>query len=151
MTGDGMGARRCRFVQGNVKRLALSGDEWIDVKAELNAGEARRIFSGLVKTMEAGRPTELDPEKVGLTKLVEYIVGWSLLGTDGRPEPVSESAIDGLDQDTYREIMDAVDAHEVAVEAARQARKNGQDGETPSPAISPSLEPVAGASSGFAA
>jgi hypothetical protein len=70
---------------------------------------------------------------------------------DGRPEPVSESAIDGLDVDTYREIVDAVDVHDAACEAARLARKNGQDGATRSPAISPSREPVTGASSGSAA
>ncbi len=141
--------RRCRFVQGDVVRLPLSGGEWIDVKAELNAGEARHIFSALVKEMHAGRPTTIDPDKVGVTKVVEYVVGWSLLGLDGRPEPVSESAIDGLDVDTYREIVDAVDAHDAACEAARLARKNGQGGESPSPAISPSLAGVAGASSGF--
>jgi hypothetical protein len=143
--------RRCRFVQGDVIRVPLSGGEWIDVKKELNAGEARRIFATLVKTMNVGEVTTLDPEKVGLTKVVEYVVGWSLLGTDGRPEPVSESAIDGLDQDTYREIVDAVDAHDVACEAIRVARKNGQGGETASAAISPSPDAAAGASTGFAA
>jgi hypothetical protein len=131
-------------------RLPLSGGEWIDVKAELNAGEARRIFSALVKEMHAGQPTKLDPEKVGLTKVVEYVVGWSLLGMDGRPEPVSESAIDGLDVDTYREIVDAVDVHDAACEAARVARKNGQAGETASAAISPLPGAAAGASSGSA-
>jgi hypothetical protein len=141
--------RRCRFVPGDVVRLPLSGDEWIDVKKELNAGEARRIFAALVKEMHAGQPTKLDPEKVGLTKVVEYVVGWSLLGTDGRPEAVSESAIDGLDLDTYREIVDAVDAHDAACDAARLARKNGQDGEKASAATSPSPAAATGASTGF--
>jgi hypothetical protein len=100
--------------------------------------------------MHAGQPTKLDPEKVGLTKVVEYVVGWSLLGMDGRPEPVSESAIDGLDVDTYREIADAVDVHDAACEAARVARKNGQAGETASAAISPLPGAAAGASSGSA-
>jgi hypothetical protein len=137
-------------VQGDVIRIALSGGEWIDVKAELNAGEARRIFATLVKEMHAGQPTKLDPEKVGLTKVVEYVVGWSLLGSDGRPEPVSESAIDGLDLDTYQEIVAAVDGHDLACEAARAARKNGQDGETASAVISPSRAAAAGVSTGSA-
>jgi hypothetical protein len=137
-------------VQGDVIRLPLSGGEWVDVKAELNAGEARRIFATLVKTMNVGEVTTLDPEKVGLTKVVEYVVGWSLLGADGRPEPVSESAIDGLDQDTYREIVEAVDAHDAAGEAIRVARKNGQGGEKASAAISPSPDAAIGASTGFA-
>jgi len=146
----GIKERRCRFVQGDVVRLALSGGEWIDVKKELNAGESRRIFASLVKEMHAGQPTKLDPERVGLTKVVEYVIGWSLQGTDGRPEPVSESAIDGLDLDTYQEIVAAVDAHDLACETARLARKNDRDGESRSPATSPSPDAAAGASSGFA-
>lgn len=142
--------RRCRFVQGGIVRLPLAGGEWIDVKAELNAGEARRVFSSLVKEMHAGAPMELDPEKVGLTKVVEYVVGWSLLNYQKRPEPVSESAINGLDQDTYNDIVAAVDTHDAACEAVRTARKNGQGGAIPSPAISPSLDTVAGASTGSA-
>jgi hypothetical protein len=145
----GIKERRCRFVQGDVVRLALSGGEWIDVKKELNAGESRRIFATLVKEMHAGQPTKLDPEKVGLTKVVEYVVGWSLLGSDDRPEPVSESAIDGLDLETYREIVDAVDAHDAACDAERLARKNGQAGEKASAAISPSPDAAGGASIGF--
>lgn len=140
--------RRCRFVQGEVVRLPLPGDEWIDVKRELNAGEARGVFSSLVKKMDVGAAAELDPERVGLTKVVAYVVGWSLLNTQGRPEPVSESAFNGLDQQTYIDIVTAVDLHDAACGAIRQARKNGQGGEKPLPAISPSLDGMAGVSSG---
>ena len=145
-----MEERRCRFVDSDVVRLPLSGGEWLDVKSELNAGEARRIFSTLVKEMNAGEVTKLDPERVGLTKLVEYVVGWSLLNKRGQPQAISESAFNALDQDTYAELIAAVDAHDARVETIRAARKNGQGGETPSPAISPSLVGVAGASTGSA-
>jgi hypothetical protein len=141
----------CWFVQPGVTRLSLSNHQWIDVKEELNAGEARKVFSGLVKAMNAGQPTELDPEKVGLTKLLAYIVGWSLRNRDGRPEPIDESAIDNLSQHRYREIMEAVDAHDAASEAKRAVRKNDQAGEKASAAISPSPDAAAGASSGSAA
>lgn len=142
--------RRCRFVQGDVVRLPIAGGEWIDVKKELNAGESRRIFATLVKEMNVGAATKLDPERVGLTKVLAYVVGWSFLNTQHRPEPVSESALDGLDVDTYQSIVDAVDQHDTACEAIRLARKNGQGGETPLPATSPSLAAAAGASSGSA-
>jgi hypothetical protein len=144
-------ARRCRFVQGDVVRLALSGGEWVDVKAELNAGEARHMFSASCKDVHAGERVTLDLEKVGLTKILEYVVGWSLLGTDDRPEPVSESAIVGLDQDTYVELEALVEAHDRASADARRARKNGQDGEKGSAAISPSRDAAAGASTMSAA
>lgn len=118
-----MGARS-RFVPQDVVRLPLSGGDWIDVKKELNAGEARRVFTKLVKTMHAGEKTELDPEQVGKTKLAEYIVGWSLVDDQDRSVPFSTAALDNLDQDTYTEIMKAVDAHDEAVEKAREERKN---------------------------
>jgi hypothetical protein len=138
--------QRCRFVQPSVVRLPLSDGEYVDVKQELTAGEQRRIFSQLVKEMHAGEKTVLDPEQVGKTKLLEYIVGWSFLGLDGQPAPVCESTIDCLDTDTYRELVDAVDAHELRSEQARAARKNGQGGEKVSPAISPLPSEPAGPS-----
>jgi hypothetical protein len=143
-----MEERDCWFVQPGIVRLSLSGHQWIDVKEELNAGEARKVYSGLVKKMHPGEPTELDPERVGLTLLLAYIVGWSALNRDGRPEPIDESSFDNLTQDRYREVMDAVTAHDAAVAAKREARKNGQDGETPSARTSPSRAAAAGASSG---
>jgi hypothetical protein len=136
------------FARGGTVRIALSGHQWIEVKEELNAGEARKVFSGLVKKMNAGQATELDPEKVGLTKLLAYLVNWSARDRDGRPEPIDESTIDNLTQERYRELVAAVDAHDAACEARRAARKNGQDGETPSARTSPSLAAAVGASSG---
>ncbi len=135
------------FVVPRVDRLTLSGGRWVDVKHRLNAGESRRVYSRMVKEMVAGvRPT-LNPEMVGLTRIVEYIVAWSM--TDGRNTvPVSESAIDNLDPDLFNEIVAAIDAHEERVDAERAAEKNGQDGVSKSSAISPSPSSVAGALSG---
>lgn len=118
------------FVQPEVVRLPLSGDgRWIDVKKELTAGESRRVFARLVRTMGTGGNegervrTELDPEKVGLTKLAEYLVGWSFTNGDGKPVPVSESAINNLRPSTFKEITDAIDAHEEKTNAEREAMK----------------------------
>jgi len=115
------------FVNPDIERLPLAGGRWIDVKKELTAGESRRVWARLVKKMGSeqgtGLQTELDPEKVGLTKLVEYVVGWSFTGTDGKPVPVSESAINNLKPAIYREMVAAVDAHEERLEAALEAAK----------------------------
>lgn len=143
--------RRCRFVDGTVERLALSEGEWIEVKTELNAGEARRMFTDCVRDATAGEAWTLDPEKVGITQVLAYLTGWSLLDAQQRPAPISAMTLGLLDQDTLTEIMAAVKAHDEVVERRRSARKNGHDGETTSPATSPSLVGVAGASSGFAA
>lgn len=114
---------RCRFVQPELTRLSLSQGDFIDVKKQLNAGEQRRVFGRMVRDMTPGEKVTLDPEQVGRTKLVEYIVGWSFTGADGQPVPFSESALDNLNTETYAELIKAIDAHETAQEAER---KNAQ-------------------------
>lgn len=125
---------RCRFIQPNTTRLTLSDGDWLDVKSELNAGETRRVYTNLVKKMKAGEAAELNPEQVGKTKIQEYVVGWSLVGFDGKPMPFTPVALDSLDAETYAEISNAIDQHEEAVEKARTERKNGRSTPTPSEA-----------------
>lgn len=130
---------RCRFVQPDIVRLPLSDGDWIDVKKQLNAGEQRRIFGRLVKAMHIGEKTEVDPEQVGKTKLIEYIVGWSFVNAAGGPEPFSEDALENLDVDTFGEIVKAVDDHEETQERKRLDAKNGQGDASKSSATSPSV------------
>lgn len=127
---------RSRFVQPDIVRLNLSDGDYIDIKKELNAGESRRVFARLVKDMRAGEKISLEPEQVGLTKIAEYLVGWSFTDQQGRPVEVSEGAIQNLDMDSYVEIREAIDAHEVTVEAERAARKNARAGIPTSAGIS---------------
>ncbi|HAM41641.1 MAG TPA: hypothetical protein DCP69_09980 [Candidatus Omnitrophica bacterium] len=105
---------------------------FIDVKKELNAGEQRAVFAGMTKDVHAGDVRfALDPAQVGLTKLVAYIVGWSFVDAAGAPVPVSEGAINGLDTETFAELIAAIDAYEDGVEKARAMRKNVLSGATP--------------------
>lgn len=106
---------------------------FIDVKRQLTAREQRRVFAKLVKEMQAGKTT-YDVEMVGFTKLVEYLVGWSFTDDNG-PVLVSEDAIDGLDQETYRDIARMIEEHEDSV--TKEKEKN-RIGGTSSEAISPS-------------
>jgi hypothetical protein len=55
------------------------------------------------------------------------------------------AVLDALDPDSFREIRDAIDAHEAAMVEERIAAKNPQGGEIPSSAISPSPNASAGA------
>jgi hypothetical protein len=129
---------RNRFVQPDIVRLDLSDGDFIDIKKELNAGENRRVFARLVKDMRAGEKITLEPEQVGLTKLVEYLVGWSFTDGTGKPVELSEGAIQSLDQETYAEIVAAIDQHETKIEAERADRKKKTTGMHPSEAISAS-------------
>lgn len=117
---------RCRFVPPEVVRLPLDGGDWIDVKKELNAGETRAIFTDLVKDFHAGEAATLDAKAVGLTKALNYIVGWSFTDAQGQGVPFSASALNNLYPEDYQELIDAIEAHDGAVERARSERKNGQ-------------------------
>ena len=128
---------RSRFVVPDMVRLPLSDGDWIDVKKELNAGEQRRVFTNLVKTMQAGEKPELNPEQVGKTKILEYVVAWSF-GTGA--QAFSASALDAIDPDSYAEIVAAVDAHDEAADKARAERKNALSTPTTSPATLPSVD-----------
>lgn len=130
---------RNRFVQPDIVRLNLSDGDFIDIKKELNVGEQRRIFSRFVKDARSGEAWAVDPEQVGMTKIVEYLLGWSFTDAAGKPVEISEESIKGLDVDSFREIKDAIDAHEKQIEKERAERKNAMAGTVSSEAISASV------------
>lgn len=138
------------FVEPKMDRLALSGGRWIEVKNRLNAGERRRVFSRMVKDMTMGQRTTLNPEMVGLTRLLEYLVGWSMTDGAGKSVAVSEAAINNLDPDLYEEMISALDAHEASVTSEREKEKNALAGGNTSPAISTLPGDAGGATSGLA-
>jgi hypothetical protein len=129
-----MGNDDC-FVQPDIVRITLSDGKYIDIKKELTAYEYRSVFAGLVKDMRAGEKITLDPEKVGITKVMAYLLGWSFTNK-GQPVEISEGAVNNLHRDIYAEISKAIDTHEEQIEAEREARKNEKAGTPPSAAIS---------------
>ena len=132
---------RCRFVAPEVVRLSLSEGDWIDVKKLLNVGEQRTMFSRMYRDVEAadGSPsTRLNLPEVGKSRVSAYVVGWSLLDAAGHAAPVTDSAIDALDLDSFGEILSAVDAHLAREEESRVTAKKSQGGESALPAISTS-------------
>jgi len=85
-----------------------------------------------------------------------FLVDWSLRDDTGKPvvireQPIEvvEAALDALDPESFAEIKGAIEAHEIAMAAERAQEKNGQGGVIELPAISPSPESVAGATSGL--
>jgi hypothetical protein len=127
---------RNRFVQPETVRVDLSDGDYLIIKKELNAGEQRSVFNGFVKDAQSGKAWTLDPEKVGLTKMIAYLVDWSFVDKEGKPVEISEAALKSLDVESFREVKDVIDAHDDQAEKAREARKNGMAGTPTSVAIS---------------
>jgi hypothetical protein len=127
-----------------IVRIPLSGvDRWIEIKAELSAGDERRVWTGLIKDgeMTAGHEPRLDPEMVGLTQILGYLLAWSFTDDDGQPVRVSKAALDNLKRDTYREIKDIIEAHDDAARAESDALLKNRRGATGSSGTSPSVAP----------
>jgi hypothetical protein len=121
---------RNRLVYPEEVRLPLSWGDYIDVKQELNAGEYRKLLYDQFKETE-GEKVVLDYSKIGMAKLLAYLLGWSFVGLNDQripynveqPEEIRRATIDSLDKETYRELIAAVTAHEERQEAALEAKK----------------------------
>lgn len=126
------------FVRPEIVRLPLSEGRWIDVKKRLTAGETRKMLTRLIKGWNDDGVRQIDPEFVGLTKLLAYVLGWSFTDDAGKPVAFNAKAIDDVDPDLYGEMIAAVDTHIQAQEQERAAEKNGQSGAVAPSAISSS-------------
>jgi hypothetical protein len=125
-----------RFVRPETEKLDLSGGDWLLVKRRLTAGEQRHAFARIVKRMVEGERTEYDPEAMGLNKIVAYLLDWSLRDAAGelvvirdQSASVLETLLLALDPDSFREIYDAIAAHEDRQAAILADEKKTRDGE----------------------
>ncbi len=133
--------------------LHISNGDWLVVKKRLNAGENKAMVRA--GTIDTGDGLRVDLMAAGLARIVAYLIDWSLTGLDGKVIPIRgksatqvTEALHSIDPDSYTEILRAIEAHEQAMQAERDAEKNAQGGEPASPAISPSPFAVAGVTSG---
>ncbi len=109
---------RNRVVVPDTTRLTLSDGDFVDVVRELNAGE----YNDLLRAMVDRKP---------FSKILAYVIGWSFVGPDDKPleysihldEETRRATIRSLDKATFRELMAAIDKHELAEEAALEEKK----------------------------
>jgi len=129
-----------RMVRPDVTKLEISGGDWLLVKKRLTAGETRKIFARMVKTMTPGEKIEVDPLQVGRSQAVEYLVDWSFVELPIRGKSSGEigDAMDLLDMESFNEVVQAIGDHEKRMEDERTAEKNVPADESTSPAISSS-------------
>lgn len=143
-----------RFVHPELVRLHISGGDYIDVKKELNTGELRRVFAKMARDMTPGQDIKLNPQHVGMAKVVEYLVGWSFTD-NGKPVDLPESpdaketVLSNLGMDSFNEIREAIDAHEESVDKRRAEEKKLHAGETKLRPTSPSPSDADGPTNTF--
>lgn len=116
-----------RMRRPETARLELSQGDWVLVKKHLTAGETRGMFAGMMRA----DGESIERTKVGLSKILAYLLDWSFEDFDGKPivirdqpENVVTSALNGIESDAYSEVLRAIEAHEEAMEQEREAEKN---------------------------
>lgn len=141
-----------RFVRPETRRIPISEGDWIEVKKRLTAGETRAIYKRMMVLADGHHVPHMDPVQTGLSKIIAYLVDWSLVDDSGKVVPVFEqtdavvtAALNALDPDSFQEILAAVEKHEDEMEREREAEKNTKDGGSKSSATSPSVAVSAGA------
>lgn len=144
-----------RFVRPDTARLEISRKDWLVVKRRLNAGEARRSYARLYRTIEDGQRI-VEPLETGMSLILAYLLDWSLTDDAGKPvvirdqpEQVVRAALDAIDLESFTEIKEAIEQHEAAMAAERDASKKIPDGVNGSSAISPSPDGADGVMSGL--
>jgi hypothetical protein len=135
-----------RYRNPETETLQISRGDWLLVKKHLTAGEQKRMFRRMIDPGGG-----IDPVNVGTSKLVTYVLDWSIDDASGKRVPLLDqddtakaAAFDNLPSDDFREILNAVEAHEAKMDAERSAEKNSLDGVSTSSPISPSANTSAG-------
>ena len=138
-----------RFVRPQTAVLKISNGDTLTVKRRLTAGELRDQLNQSYQVYEDRRV--FNPTTAGLALCVAYLVDWSLTDSTGvlvtirgQARDVVEAALNNLDPDDFKEIKQAIEAHEKAMDAERAAAKNGRSGASGLPAIAPSSALPAG-------
>jgi hypothetical protein len=147
-----------RFVRPETTTIALSGGETLTIRRRLSAGEARARTERWTEQVEDPLTggVKLVPRltRAGLATITAYLLDWSLTDDAGHRVEIQgiaqaelEAIVDNLDGDAFAEIRLAIEAHEEALRAERDAQKK-TDGPSASSPTSISPAAAVGAMSG---
>jgi hypothetical protein len=133
-----------RFVKPETKVLAISNNETLVVKSRLNRGEQADMFARMRAPGDTG--LKADAMLVGLERVLAFLVDWTITD-EGKPVPYRDldragriATLNNMDPGDFKEIRNAIDEHEEAVEAAREAAKKAHAGASGSSATSTSVD-----------
>jgi hypothetical protein len=143
-----------KFVRPETASLVLEGGDTLIVRRRLTAGEARaRVEAWTERDPTTGELRQVTT-RYGLATIGAFLLEWTLTDDAGRLVDLRglsrgelEAILDGLEPEAFLEIRQAIDAHEAAMQAEREAQKKTA-GPSASSATSPLLAAAAGAMSG---
>ena len=138
-----------RFVTPAEVRLSISEGDYLIVKSRLNAGETLEMYARM-----RGDDGQADQTKIRYAVIQAYLLDWSITDDAGhivsireQPPEVVAGALTNLEYPDFEEIFKAIQTHDLAIEAARQEKKQNTGDALPNP-ISRLHAVATGASSG---
>jgi hypothetical protein len=105
----------------DIVRLDL-GEVWIDAKAELCAGDMRRLrrcFIGVNASGGLEMKTD-DPEQYSWELIKASVVDWSVTDNDGAKQPIDDDTIAALKDSTCNQIVAALNNLYKPISAAQK-------------------------------
>jgi hypothetical protein len=142
-----------RFVRPTTRTLTLANGDQLIVRERLTAGEQRAHLARLYRT-DADGLLQRDPLMLRLAIVLAYLLDWNLRDDAGQAVPIRDlsagdlqQVIDSLETESFQEIYDAINTHDLAMGAEREQQKK-TDGASPSLATSLSLVASAGGTNG---
>lgn len=137
-----------RFVRPSTTLLTLATGETLTVKTYLTHGERSQMRARLYKTVDEKRiPC---PERWDTVLVSAYLLDWTLTDERGERVPIYQESTDvverileGMFSEDFDEMLHAIEAHERAMQLAREQEKKQKAASAADP-ISPSPFAVAG-------
>lgn len=135
--------------------LPISRGDTITVKKHLTAGEFRAYARSQYVLDANGVQSEANPIDIGLARVLGYLLDWTITDHADKPIPIWEqsdevktSALNAIEPECYREILEAIKNHDVSMRKLRTEKKTDQAGEATSSPISASPSDAAGVTNG---
>lgn len=118
-----------RFGRPDVAVLTLASGDTLTVRRRLNVGEARARVARMMTPIDG--VLQIDPLRRALATVTAYLLDWNVTDAatgqrvDMRGLSVADldAVLDNLDPDDFRAVYEAIDAHEAAMRAEREAEK----------------------------
>jgi hypothetical protein len=143
-----------RFVKPETTTLPLAGGDTLTVRRRLTAGEARARVERWTEPDPATGELRAKVTRAGLATITAFLLDWSLTDDAGRAVEIRgigaaelATILDNLEPESFNEIRDRIEAHELAMLAEREAQKK-TDGSREYERISRSLVAVTGDTNG---
>jgi len=149
-----------RVVVPQSKQIPLSQGDWILVKTKLTVGERHDSYEQMYLRHPDGTFVQnpdgrlvVGPANTRIATIVAYLIDWSLTAPDGEPLVIRgadgetiKAILRSLDEGSFDEIADAINAHDRAVAKEQATQKKTRHAPPGSDPMSSSPSAAAGPS-----